>query len=206
MKEEIDAPQQGSDFLERINKYLLSFYDKEILRNVTSQDCLDFLNTTNQKDFYEIFWKLDPMGVYSLPNDGSGTPEDWQDIKNARKSVEDFARSKVGRRFMETQDQLRKAVETKAIYNLRWHDSILGVTLKPSVGRDPSINITRRDPCTLIFTRVVVEIIKGERIGKCKAGDCNKFYIAYKSGKPQKYCSTTCRKRDFQKRQREKDV
>lgn len=193
--------EKGSDIFEQINNCLLTFYDKEILRDVTSQDCLDFVNTNNPKEIYDTFFKLDPMGTNSLQSD---KPEEWKDIQNARKSAEDFLKSKVGSKFGENQKLLRESIESKRIFNPRVQMDILGVTLKPSISKNPFIEYTKRDPFSLILTRLVVEIIKGEEIARCEASDCGNFFVQSHQGKEQRYCSLTCRKREYMREYRKK--
>lgn len=214
--------KSGIEFLQRVNKDLWHYYDKKILSNVPSQVYLDSLNAHSPKDFFDIFWKLDPMGTASLSE--NPTPEDWQDIKNAQRSPEDFAKSKIGMRFMEAQEQLRKAVETQPIFTSRgmyalesashagetilvhikapMSDSILGITLKPSLAATPSIRITPTDPFTLIFTRLVIDIIGGKVVYKCAAKDCGIFAISKKRGSLQKFHSHACQLREWRRQKK----
>lgn len=188
--------------LENFRKHVLLAY-AAIVHNVPSQIYLDFLNARTAEDFFKFFRTFGggETELYLTIGDDM-TPETLQDFRKAMGSPDAFLKHPLGAKLVNSQARLREDIEKGRIYNFKWQDANIPDSKISFFAGSPEL-IVKLDILSKLSLRLVVDVMGGFRVGKCAADDCGKFFKAYRSGKTQKYCSPTCRKRAFRKR---KDV
>ncbi len=170
-----------------------------VLSAIPSDVYINYLNATTAEDFLKIFRRL-----FSTGGGIRQTKYSENDVREAILAMEycevdKFKKSRIGRDFINAQAELQEAVLTHKIYNPIWQDKALeGFAIRLSAWSIPTI--AKTDPFACLVMRLVFDAINGERISQCEAPGCEKFFKAYRSGKTQKYCSSTCRVRAFRKK------